>query len=100
MKVVELASFELANEISQEEFLEVSTLFQTDFVANQAGFIERKLIKSGEIWSDLVVWQNMDCAEAVSNQMGSSEFARKYGSMIKAGSVTVKHYEVFQDAVL
>lgn len=96
MKVVELASFELASGIEVEDFLVVSTFFQMEFVEKQPGFISRNLIKRGNRWSDLVVWQDMKSAENVSKAMGSSLDAKDYGRMIAPESVKVEHYELYQ----
>lgn len=96
MNIVELASFKLKEEISLEFFLEVSNRFQKEFVSKQPGFIQRQLIKKDNIWCDLVIWESQESAEAVLSEMGQSEAAQSYGSMIEPGSVTVEHFEVYQ----
>ncbi len=96
MNIIELASFKLEDTINEVDFLDISTDFQKNFVEQQPGFIQRKLIRKEDTWCDLVVWENMTFAEAVSKAMGNNESAKKYGACIKAGTVTVEHYEVFQ----
>lgn len=96
MNVVELASFELNEEVKLEEFLAISKTFQKEFVEKQEGFIQRKLIKKDERWCDLVIWEDMSAAEKVSKNMGTNEAAGAYGMTIKPGTVNVEHYEVYQ----
>lgn len=96
MNTVELAAFKLDDTIKEEVFLEISADFQKNFVEKQPGFIQRKLIKKEDTWCDLVIWENITFAENVSKAMGNSEATKKYGGCIKAGSVTVDHYEVYQ----
>lgn len=96
MNIVELATFQLKENVDVNDFLKLSTQFQNEFVAKQAGFISRKLIRKEHTWCDLVIWESMDHATKVSENMGNNPASKSYGSNIKPGTIKVEHYEIYQ----
>lgn len=96
MSIVELATFQLKENVDVNDFLKISTQFQNEFVVKQAGFISRKLMRKGDTWCDLVIWENMDHATKVSENMGNNPAAKIYGGNIEPGTIKVEHYEIYQ----
>lgn len=94
--VIELASFKLREGVVEDNFLNVSIDFSEQFLATQKGLISRKLVKEGNIWSDVAEWEDMECAKKVSENMNSSKYALNYLSLIDFATITVHHMEVIQ----
>ncbi|MCL2863025.1 MAG: hypothetical protein FWE54_02910 [Methanimicrococcus sp.] len=60
--VVEFVTFKLKKGVSEQQFLEASDELNVNFLALQKGYISRKLIRTGETWADIVLWETMDDA--------------------------------------
>ncbi|MEC1720059.1 hypothetical protein [Schinkia azotoformans] len=94
-EVVEIVFFELEEDVSEEQFQNASQIFQSNFVALQDGYVSRKLTKSIDgRWADIAIWRDMDAAQAVGKNMGESEFARNYVSLIKNKSIQMHHMSI------
>lgn len=93
--VVEIALFKIQENISDDSFISLSKKFNENFVIEQNGFIERKLVKSEKgIWADIVTWETMDCAMQVEKNMSNSSYAREYMSCIKENSVIIHRMSI------
>ena len=56
-KAIELVAFKLKKGVLDTEFLPVSDKFNYEFLAKQNGYISRKLLRKGDLWADLVLWE-------------------------------------------
>jgi len=63
--VIDLVSFKLKEGVSEEEFLLASEELNVSFLSLQKGYIFRKLLKKEDTWTDLVLWETIDDANAM-----------------------------------
>lgn len=79
---IEYVAFRLKKDVTEEAFIPVSDRFNEEFLKKQKGYIARKILKDGDIWADLVLWQ--EAADHI-NAMKVAEYdeaARAYLSML------------------
>jgi len=89
--VAEIVSFELAQGVSDAQFIEISQKTKT-FVRTSAGFISRNLSKGDDgRWTDYVLWQSMDAALTTAAEFPKQPFAPELMAAIKPDSVTMQH---------
>ena len=110
-ETVEFASFRLKDGFSVQDFLEASDKFSRDFISLRKGFVSRKLLRCGDMWSDFVVWETLTDAQSALNamlfiwvtindtsitarSMHGSASASEYLSFIDEGSSEILHYTV------
>lgn len=87
-EVLEIALFQLKKDISKEQFISYSENFQKEFVHQQEGFIERKLVHSENgVWADIVTWRDMECATSVETKMGGNPHVLKYMNCLESDSI-------------
>lgn len=95
---VEWAPFRLAPGVDEAALVAASAALQEHFLARQAGFLRRELLRGpGGLFVDLVHWRDRASAEAAMAQVASSSacagyFALMAGSDVAAGS-EVLHLE-------
>ena len=92
--VVELVSFKLKEGSSVADFLVASDKFNEDFVSKQKGYISRKLLNYGEVWSDLVIWETMEYAQNAAKAIHESPAAGVYLPFLDANSIEMHHHSV------
>ncbi len=57
--LIELTTFKLNKGVLSGDFVKSAEQMQTDFLAQQKGFIKRTLTNSGDtLWTDIVYWEN------------------------------------------
>lgn len=95
--VVEFASFNLKKGASVSDFLLVSDKFNSVFLSAQKGYISRKLLLSGELWADSVLWETMEDALKAFNTANEDAVACEYMSFMDDESVTVLHLPVVRN---
>ncbi len=95
--VVELSPFYLKREAAISEFLLASDKFQSEFISMQKGYISRKLIVNGEMWSDLVVWETMEDVKNATKIIYENAAALEYIAFIddeKSSDEDILYYSV------
>lgn len=79
---VEYVAFKLKKSVAIEEFIPVSDRFNDEFLKKQKGYISRKILRDGDIWADLVLWEeaadHLNAMEVSKND----EAAKAYLSML------------------
>lgn len=81
-EIVELPSFRLKDEVSELDFLKVHEKFNRDFMSKQKGYIMHKLLKDGDIWYDLAIWNSIEDMQIAFTDIYSNESAIEYISLI------------------
>ncbi len=82
---VKLASFTLADGVSETALLDERERLKTDFLARTDGYLGRMLVKKDrKTWADIVYWQSRAQAEKAMEQMASSEACRRYFTCMAA----------------
>lgn len=80
-QILELAEIKLARGSSEEDLLSASTVFQTEFLDNQDGFIRRDMVRKGDgTYLDVILWQSRAHADAVFARAHASEAVGRYFS--------------------
>ncbi len=71
--VVEIAPFTVADGVTDERLIAASEELQSEFLAQQNGFIRRELLRGNDgEWMDLVVWQDRTSAKAAIERAAES----------------------------
>lgn len=94
---IEFVSFRLKKDIEVETFLTASRRFDAEFLKNEPGFIERRLVRmdvdaDGSTWADLALWENAAAAKRVEAKFMQDPVSAAYGSFIDANSVRMEHF--------
>jgi heme-degrading monooxygenase HmoA len=90
--VVEVASAELRDGVSDAEFAQVCETFQKNFVNRQPGFIQRVVMKNAETgrWTTLVFWESMDAAQAAFASAPTDSDFQTFFSYYKPETTTIR----------
>ena len=92
--VAEIVTFKLKDGISDAQFVEISKASES-FVRAAPGFISRQLSKGDDgIWTDYVLWQDMDSALAAGKAFPEQSFAPDLMGAIASGSEQMHHQYV------
>jgi len=82
---VEWAPFTLADGADEERLLRASEALQEDFLARQAGFIRRELLRGPDgQWVDMLHWESTEAAEAAMRNVAGSSVCQEYFHLMKA----------------
>lgn len=80
--IVELPAFTLKQGVSETEFLPVHEKFNRDFMAKQKGYVSHKLLRDGDKWFDLAVWESIEAMQTAFEEIYENAAAAAYISMI------------------
>ena len=91
-KTLELVVFQLADGVTDEEFLE-TTGPVSDWIKTQPGFISRELSRGteGDKWVEVVWWETLEQAKAASEAAMSSAKCAPMFSKIKFDNIKMIH---------
>ena len=85
--VVEMVTFKLKAGVEEAQWLESASQLES-FLLEQPGFYYRSLSKGNDdTWYDIVYWQDMATAEALSAQFMSLEAAQQMCALIDMDTV-------------
>ena len=80
---IEWAPFEIAEHVSDEQFLEAAAKLETDFLQGQDGYLRRELLRGeGRQWVDLVYWSSMETATKAAHAANESDACSRYFSLM------------------
>ncbi|KIC10065.1 hypothetical protein RA19_13010 [Leisingera sp. ANG-M1] len=95
--VAEIVTFELAEGVSQADFVALSQASEA-FVRAQPGFLHRQLSRGADgRWTDYVVWEDMETAQTVAAEFHKQDFCAGLMKAIADGSANMRHEEVLWD---
>lgn len=94
---IEFVSFRLKKDADVDAFLAASRRFDIEFLKNEPGFVERRLVRmdvdaDGCTWADLALWENVAAAKRVEAKFMQDPVSAAYGSFIDANSVRMEHF--------
>ena len=97
-KVVETAAFRVKDGTTEEDVIQASNLFQSQFLGDQPGFLRRELLKLNDRdYLDVVHWGSASDAAAVLEKATNSMACQQYFSVMDEASADlgagVSHYE-------
>ncbi|MEH6575698.1 MAG: hypothetical protein V7731_01350 [Amphritea sp.] len=102
MTAVEWAPFVKAAGITDQQLIAAADKVNSDFLANQPGFIKRELIKKNETeYADIVYWNTQADALAAGNKVSNSPVCGEYFrlmDMAASGSAGAgfSHYNILK----
>ena len=80
---IEWAPFEVADNVSDEQFLEAAAELETNFLQQQDGYLKRELLRGeGKQWVDLVYWSSPETAAEAVQAANASEACLQYFSLM------------------
>lgn len=80
--IVEFPSFTLKEGVSEQDFLLVHEKFNKQFMMKQKGYISHKLLRDGDKWFDLVVWESMESMQEAFSDIYENAAAADYIALI------------------
>ncbi|WP_370305874.1 hypothetical protein [Sinimarinibacterium flocculans] len=81
---IEWAPFRVRSGVSEAQLLASSAALQERFVARQAGFRTRELLRSADgQWVDLVRWDSREAAETAMAAVGTSAACQAYFALLE-----------------
>ncbi len=91
--VIEIASFELNEWIEKEDFLENHSATHHNWVVKQNWFLRRETYcDSSWLWKDVVLWENIESAQAAAKVIGSEPGNLPWLQMINGKTVEMYHW--------
>ncbi|OQW56116.1 MAG: hypothetical protein A4S17_14005 [Proteobacteria bacterium HN_bin10] len=84
-EVIEWAPFKLKAGVSEEALLRASQQLQREFLDRQAGFVSRRLLRSGDgSYVDMVVWASQEEAASAMEVAAQSTTCSAYFALMGA----------------
>ncbi len=82
-KIIELAQIRLAQGKTEQDLLQASETFQSEFLNGEDGFLGRDLVRRKDgTYLDVIRWESQAQADAVFERAQDSEAAGQYFSMM------------------
>jgi len=90
---VEYVTFKLKKGISIEIFRKCSDELDANFLANEDGFLSRKLLllHDGETWADLAFWRDTTAAKAAEEKFMKDPVTKAYGDLVDMDTIKMEH---------
>ena len=80
--ILEMPSFKLKKGISEADFLLAHAKFNHEFMSKQRGYVSHKLIKDGNKWFDVAVWDSIESKEKAFADIYKYDGIEEYMSFI------------------
>ena len=87
-------SYKLKEGKSEQEFLRVAEKFSNEPSLKTKGFVSWTLIKDGETWADILVYESMDDFENASKSIHKIPSVHELGSFFDIASITEHRFTV------
>ncbi|MDH6364983.1 quinol monooxygenase YgiN [Enterococcus sp. PF1-24] len=81
-QILEMTSFKLKKGISEANFLLAHEKFNRDFISKQEGCVSHMLIRDGDNWSEIVVWDSIELKEKAFEDIYKYDGLEEYMSFI------------------
>ncbi len=92
MSIVEVATFRLAEGVTDEMFLSLDRRVQTELVPNQPGFWRRTTARHGEDWLVVTLWASEADAAAFQRVVEGHPLQVEFEHAAEAGSLHLTRY--------
>ena len=88
----DIISYQLADNISQEQLLQIAQRVVDEWMKNQPGFIKWEIhTNSDGSYTDIVYWQTKEDAKAAETEMGNIPNGAEWFGCYKEGSISSKN---------
>jgi len=84
--ILEMPAFTLKPGVSESDFLLAHEKFNHEFMVKQEGYVSHKLVRNGDNWFDIAVWQSTEAQEKAFRDIYDNAAAIEYIDLINAGS--------------
>gem|GEM_PF-602417 len=97
--VLEYAPFQVRDGVTEEEFLQMSSRLEKEFLITQPGFIRRELLRKGaNNWADLIYWKSEAEAKKAMKAAESNDVANRYFQLIESSeNGSIQHFHIISD---
>ena len=93
----DIITYQLANEVSEEQLLTICSQVLDTWMKNQPGFIKWEIHKdSTDRYTDIVYWRSKNDAEAAEKEMKNIPNADDWYACYKEGSISSKNLEMLR----
>ena len=92
MSIVEITTFRLADEITDESFLALDRRIQTELAPNQPGFLRRTTARHGEEWAVVTLWASDADAAAYQRNAEGHPLQAEFERDVEAGTFHLTRY--------
>lgn len=96
MKIVtEIINFEIIENVSEEEFVEIVDKLDKDFNVKQKGYIDTELLylKDENRWALIEHWENIEDFKSASSNMFKEESTKRFREVLKQKSIKISVYQ-------
>jgi hypothetical protein len=93
MSLVEVATFRLAEGVSDDSFLALDKRIQTELIPNERGFWRRTTARHGDDWLVVTLWASDEDAAASARRVAGHPLREAFDRAVEVGSLHVTRYE-------
>ncbi|MDR2148677.1 MAG: hypothetical protein LBE91_19725 [Tannerella sp.] len=79
---------------SEQDFLRVAEKFSNDTGLKTKGFVSWTLLRDGEMWADILVYESMDDFKNATGSIHKNPLVRELGSFFDISSITEHRFTV------
>ena len=88
----DIISYELAENVSQEDLVKIAKQIVTDWMTKQPGFIKWEIhIKKDQSFTDIVYWESEKDAKLAEKEMVNIPNAAEWYGCYKSGTISSKN---------
>ena len=87
-------SYKLIEGVSQEDYLAASERVHNEILSKQKGFISWQVLKDGDTWVDLVIWETPEDAKNAETAGQANPIAQEYYSYMDFSGMKNQMYSV------
>lgn len=80
--ILEMPSFRIKEGVSEADFLHAHEKLNREFMSKQKGYISHQLIRDGEKWFDVAVWDSVESKEKAFEDIYKYDGIEEYMSFI------------------
>jgi hypothetical protein len=93
VSIVEVTTFRLRTDVSDDAFLALDKRLQTELVPNQPGFLRRTTARRGDDWVVVTLWGSEDHAATFESAAAGHELWRAFGDHVEPDSLQSTRYD-------
>jgi quinol monooxygenase YgiN len=87
-------SYKLKEGKSEQDFLRVAEKFSNDSSLKTKGFVSWTLLRDGEMWADILVYETMEDFKNAIGSVHKNPLVRELGSFFDISSITEHRFSV------
>jgi len=80
--ILEMPAFTIKDGVSEADFLAAHEKFNREFMSKQEGYVSHSLVRDGDKWFDVAVWESTKAKEKAFGDIYKNTAALDYISLI------------------